>query len=179
MSPYYDYITSSCGIPRVKVLGTKQDWQLLEQKVHRMRTEVFSHDLTTDKLLSVYLQGVEHQIRLIHTSRSVDFWRDMFSINRCGSGHTDQVKGWICLFYRDSYQKRDKTRVVYMGKDFFNYESHVSEVTWKNIDTQRKFKLSTGLFYSNVVKGTDPLDNNYPWLEPQFAHLIEEVPNLD
>jgi hypothetical protein len=187
MSAYYYYYSSYCGIPRVKVLGTKQDWETLEHKVHRMRTEVFNQDATTVQKLSSYLQRAETQLHNIHTTRDPAFWKDMFAINKCMSGHSDAVEGWIVLFYRegssgleeelfeDEENPAETASVHYTGNDFYNYKSHISTVKWVNLETQRHFELKSGLLYSNIVGGESEDDKKYPWLEPQFCHVTVET----
>jgi hypothetical protein len=175
MSVYYSYLTTLCGIPRTKVLGTKQDWELLEHKIHRMRTEVFSKDATTEQKMSAYLQRAETYVRKIHTTRDPAFWKDMFTINRCSSGHTDIVEGWIVMFYRNGHVWKDLGKLCYEGDDFYHYKSHISTVKWSFLDTQRHFELKSGLLYSNIVTGESEEDKKYPWLEPQFAHVTVET----
>jgi hypothetical protein len=175
MSAYYFYMSTLCGIPRVKVLGTKQDWEIVENKFHRMRTEVFNQDGTAEQTMSQYLKRAEEQIRKIYTTRDPEFWKEMFSINNCSSGHTDVVEGWINQFYRKGYAHKSDGKIHYSGDDFYNYKAHISTVKWQNVETQRHFELKSGLMYSNVVSGETELDTKFPWLEPQFCHVIAET----
>lgn len=174
MSAYFFYMSSACGIPRIKILGTKQDWRTLEHKIHRMRTEIFNQDGTTDQTMCEYLTRAEQQVRKIYTTRDPMFWKEMFSIGRCRSGHTDVVEGWINQFYRIGHAQKKSGKVTYSGDDFYNYKAHISTVNWKNVETQRNFTLKTGLLYSNVVRGNNIEDTKFPWLEPQFSHVIVE-----
>ncbi len=175
MSVYYYYVSGRCGIPRIKVLGSKEDWQLIEQKVHRMRTEVFSQDTTTTKKLSTYLSKIESQVRKIYTTRDPSFWKEMFYIDDCQSGHMAVVTGWIAMFYVEHEAVRKDGHTTYSGNDFYNYKAHISTVKWKNIETERHFELKCGLVSSRIVSGTNELDTKYPWLEPSFSHVIVET----
>jgi hypothetical protein len=179
MSAYYYYVSGRCGIPRVKVLGTKEDWQTIEQKVHRMRTEVFNQDATMTKKLCAYLKKVEAQVRKIYTTRDPSFWQEMYFIDDCSSGHTAVVNGWIALFYREHEVTKKDGVVKYSGNDFYNYKAHIATVKWQNIETRRFFELKSGLVSSRIVSGSDELDAKYPCLEPSFSHVIVETDGLD
>lgn len=190
MSAYFYYYSSYCGIPRIKILGTKQDWETLEHKVHRMRTEIFKQDDTSAvQKMNEYLQRVETQVHKIHTTRDPKFWQGMFSINKCMSGHSDAVEGWIVLLYREGSTSVDiefedeedagESVVELTGNDFYNYKSHISTVKWTHLETQRHFELKSGLLYSTVVSGESEDDKKYPWLEPQFCHVTVETDGSD
>jgi hypothetical protein len=169
MSPYFHYARSACGIPRVKILGTKEDWQSLERKIHLLATEVFAQDISMEKSLSTYLSRVETVVRRIHTSRDPKFWERMFAISRCHSGHTDMVTGWISLLYKNGNGDIDRGCC---GNDYYNYDSHISTVSWKCHETSKEFELRTGLLYSVINEGKDELDRKFPWFEPQFGHVV-------
>ncbi len=171
MSPYFHYSRTACGIPRVKVLGTKQDWLTLQRKVHSLATEVFAQDISTEKSLSTYLSRAETVIAKIHSSRDPKFWENMFAISGCYSGHTDMVIGWITLLYRNGRGVLEGGRCS--GDDYYNYESHISTVSWKCKDTSKEFELRTGLLYSVINDhGQGELDKKFPWFEPQFGHVV-------
>lgn len=175
-SAYYYYVSGRCGIPRVKVLGCKEDWQAIEHKVHRMRTEVFSQDLTTTKKLSTYLKKIETQVRKIYTTREPSFWKEMFYIDDCSSGHTAVINGWIALFYREHEMTKKDGVAKYSGNDFYNYNAHIATVKWQNVETSRFFELKSGLVSSRIVNGgASELDAKFPWLEPSFSHVIVET----
>lgn len=118
---------------------------------------------------------------------------------RCHSGHTDLVTGWITQFYKSGYSGRHRGKLSFGGgKDFYNYESHVSTVKYllhllilntlykhiilkyslnlfgySNLETGREFELFSGLFYSTCTIGED-LNLKYPFLRPHFAHVTRE-----
>lgn len=185
-----------CGIPRVRVLGTKKDWVELEGKVDQWITQVFGG--CSSKMVE-YLQKAKGMIHDIHTRRDESFWKRMFSINRCHSGHTDVVEGWIVRMYRKGHSRKHQGELLWSGDDFYNYDSHISTLTYKNIDTEKTYSLHSGthqpkiyptyrtpraqlffflkgLLYSRIeASGQDELDKKYPFLVPHFAHMVRDV----
>ena len=154
MSPYYYYSRSRCGIPRIKILGTKDDWTTLEKKIYKMATEAFVSAVdpvnSENSSLVKYLQRVIEVVHKIHTETSQEYWAEMYQIEKCRSGHTNFVKGWITKFYRKHY-----------GDDFYNFEPHISSVSYN--DNQKEYELRAGLLYSTIEQGTSALDLKFPW----------------
>lgn len=162
LSVYYEYANTCCGISRIIVRGTMQDWQALEEKV----TALSAFFQRTDQRLSDYLKGAAKGVLNVYSSRDPAHWVKFFEIERCDSGHTDVVEGWVSLFYPScSGFGMEYTT----NKDYYNFDSHVSKVSWTNDDTGRKFAIIAGLFHSRVSQ-----DNI---LEPEFGHVLVEIKN--
>jgi hypothetical protein len=178
MSPYYEYGNTYCGIPRIRVMGTKADWVELEDKIKRWRSLLCA----VAPNLKRWLQSAQETIFDIYTQRSPAFWNGMFSIDNCSSGHTDVVEGWIGRIYRKCYSSRRRGELHHStGTDFYNFDTHISTVRWTfdgDDGREQKFVLYTGLLYSKILRSDDPLDQKYPFLEPHFAHAVqsEDIP---
>jgi hypothetical protein len=187
MSPYYFYSRTRCGIPRIKILGTKEDWTALETKLFKMVTEVFRGEMaaTSDdddydepRIVS-YLKRAIEVVQKIHTETSPKYWEEMYKIDKCRSGHSNYVIGWINNLYKHS-----------RGDDFYNYEPHISTVAYKDNDSKKEYELRAGLLYSSIEKDASDLDQKFPWyaffvftrvchnintllrLVPHFAHVV-------
>nr|QBK87821.1 MAG: protein of unknown function DUF4419 [Marseillevirus LCMAC202] len=189
VSPYYDYQATYCGIPRIRVLGTRKDWEKL-QEIFLKNIEVFR-----GTCLEFYLQNVNQVLgELIQNTfdtLNLEFWKDMFDIPECGSGHDDQITGWLTRFYTNSqgftrhtgvYGLRlvdrygnsigdsDQTK-VWLGRAIGKYPAHVSIVDYKvnrqNGCESEDYRLVVGLFFGK-------LDGNYPYksIVPHFGHLL-------
>jgi Domain of unknown function (DUF4419) len=157
-SPFYNYSTYLCGFPQLKILGMKEDWLLFKDSL-ASTGEIFKpfddgqlvvHHLSTlwqicDKILEAFDGHVD-----------LDFFNDMFKVTPCGSGHQEEIDGWITLFFKE----------VPSLKYVENFLSCVSQMQYKNIDTQRHFKLSIGLFSSKLEDG---------FLVPEYGKFIEEL----
>jgi hypothetical protein len=160
MSPYYFYSRTRCGIPRIKILGTKEDWTALETKLFKMVTEVFRGEMaaTSDdddydepRIVS-YLKRAIEVVQKIHTETSPKYWEEMYKIDKCRSGHSNYVIGWINNLYKHS-----------SGNDFYNYEPHISTVTYKDNDSKKEYELRAGLLYSSIERDASDLDQKFPW----------------
>lgn len=159
MSPYYSYGRTRCGIPRIKILGTKEDWTTLEKKLYTMATEVFRGEINSvededyeEPRIVSYLKRALEVVQKIHTETSSEYWSEMYKIDKCRSGHTNYVVGWINSLYRS-----------YHGNDFYNYQPHISIVAYRDLDSQKDYELRSGLLYSSIEKGTSDLDQKFPW----------------
>jgi hypothetical protein len=93
--------------------------------------------------------------RICGSLGDVDFWKDMFSLERCGSGSQYIVLGWI----NDVYLKTPKLKFVE------NYSSHISIVKYKQLNTNKDYEMKQGLISSKK-------EGNF--LVPDFAHIIYE-----
>lgn len=177
MSPYYEYHRTMCGIPRVRVMGTKHDWQSLEDKIAQWKI-FFSAPSTADRCrLGSWLDRAREAIVDIYTVRDPVFWSRMFSLDRCTSGSTDVVEGWISRLYRSAFPFRKYGQRLYTtSTSFFNMETHISTVRWMDDETEKEYSLFVGLFCSRILP-PEPgaLDEKFPFLEAQFAHCVLPV----
>lgn len=154
VSPYYNYMMFLCGIPKVQIQGTSEDWSKLSEGVDKLKGL-----LNKDENIMAYFDRVknisESIINNLETP-SVDFWKNMFSLKNCGSGSQVEVKGWIA----DMYIKTP--RPAYIN----NYPTNVAKVPYTFINTGQKFELKYGLLSSNIEDG---------FLVPDFGFIINEL----
>lgn len=152
MSPFYNYGMYMCGITKVKVLGETEDWETIERNLKSLG-DLFETSDVVD-----YFTRVGNLVDTIRTSSGEDsasFWKDIFSLERCGSGGQVEVKGWINKLFMKT------PRPAYIN----NYPTCVSYVAYRNITTNQDFELVYGLFSSKLEHG---------FLEPEFGYLITE-----
>jgi len=157
-SPFYNYSMMLCGISRVKIYGNKGDWNKIVTNVEKI-SKIF-----TDKNaeLKSYFNRVVSVVESIVNNLSEDgdssFWKNIFELERCGSGGQKNVKGW----FKDLYINNKPT---YVG----NYSTTVSNVPYKLIGSEQIFELCYGLFSSNI-------EGDY--LEPEFGYIINEIKKI-
>ena len=148
MQVYYKYGMMCCGIPKVKVTGTDEDWDKIINIINKF-IEIFN--LIEPKYFNDLISLIEN----IKTN-DVAFWKNIFELERCGSGHETRVIGWITkLFIK-------LPRLTYEC----NFPSLVSKVPYKFLNTNQDFVLNYGLFSSNI-------ENEF--LIPDFGFTINEV----
>lgn len=95
LKSYFDYeCRTCCGIPRVKMIGSIDDWIELKNKVKELTK--FNLEFWIPKLLPVLDKFIEA------ASGKVDkvFWDCCYKTHYIGgSGAVTTVKGWVTLFY--------------------------------------------------------------------------------
>jgi hypothetical protein len=143
VSPFFDYYTTMCGIPRVRRLGTKKDWESIEAKIG-VWIKLFSSKAKDVDNVIEWLNRAQQIIQQIHTRNDLEFWSKIFSICNCGSGHMDDAQGWLVGLYRSA---TPDPGWIHHGPSFFKMPSHISIVNWTNVETERKFSLYTGLLW--------------------------------
>lgn len=148
-SPYYNYSMYCCGIPFVDVRGSYADWEKLASYWRGLGSQ-----LHTDRGFHLRVCGVLN--RLLSGIESPDFWRDIFSLERCGSGGQVEVGGW----YSELFRKTPPVRYVE------NFSPHASRVDYRCIDTSKSYRMFHGVFSS-------ALDDDL--LTPEFGWIVYEV----
>lgn len=150
--PYYNYLTTLCGIKSVDIQGACDDWKKLVGTLNRLRS-ILAQCNSDRQVTSLIDRSIQTVTRLIHftfdqqTSHSrEEFFNDIFHYgqnHKCGSGH-DQfiVSGWIRNFY------------LSQGEDITNFSSSMTYVPYFNNETQRKFVQVSTIAYSELVDGT-------------------------
>lgn len=187
MSPYYQYCTLLCGISKVGLEGTTEDWKLMQRSWAEVAVLLFplANDAEQKWLINVgilissivieslVLEGeVEEAAKLLFenerlsralrrgtwdTEISQSFWRNMFRLDSCGSGH-DVVRGWFADLFYDPNRK---------DRSIFGFTGQSAMVEYTNLDTSRRFRAVHGLFTSEVNEGG--------WLVPEFGHMVLDV----
>lgn len=153
MSPYYNYMMCLCGISKVQLQGTSEDWNKLSEWIDKLKSL-----LNKDENITAYfdrIKGISNSIISELETPTADFWKGMFSLERCGSGGEVDVKGWIV----DLYIK--KPRPAYVN----NFPTNAAKVAYTLINTGQEFELKYGLFSSNIEDG---------FLVPDFGFIINE-----
>lgn len=134
VSPYYNYGMLLCGIPKVKVLGTNEDWQWFMNHLGKL-TGLLEE-------ANDYLVGVA--VRVAEIAQETADYSELFSLERCGSGSQVEVTGWIRDFFIE------QPRVPYPE----NFVSCISKIDYKNYNEGGKeYRLYAGLFTSKVEDG--------------------------
>ena len=151
VSPYYNYMMLLCGFPKVKVEGEIADWTLFLESLNKLQ------NLFTENSVSNYLSGVQEHISTIclyldTETYNNDFFQNIFTLQRCGSGSQVELNGWITDFFIE------RPRVPYIE----NFSAGYAKVDYKVIPTNEELSLFSGLFCSEEIDG---------YLVPRFSRL--------
>ena len=142
VSPYYNYGMMICGIPKVKILGTTEDWA-------RFRVQC-------DAISIAIPEFEDYLVRVRINSQDVsqgNNFKNFFSLQRCGSGSQVMVSGWFKEFFIE------QPSVAYPE----NFISCISKINYKNYNEGGKeYRLFAGLFVSKI-------EDDY--LVPEFENI--------
>lgn len=148
VSPYYNYSMFMCGFPAINIRGDQADWV----KVHHS-WKAIGKLFTKHQDYIARVDGILGQI--CGSLNDADFWRDMFKLDQCGSGHQYTVSGWLAnIFEQEPNLKFPE-----------NYSSHISTVAYKQLNTKKDYEMKQGLICSRKENG---------FLLPEFAHIVYE-----
>lgn len=156
-SPFYNYMMLACGHPRIKLLGTNEDWEILLNAIHRLNATVCEKaDQSVVNWLENYINTVT-MLNIAWTKQDSDFFRKMFTQQRCGSGSQYDIDGWYSkLWYKQPTSMREVC----------NFAPHISKVPYTTLPSGTEWNLCFGLFSST-------LDNDgfyvpdYDWVQIQ------------
>lgn len=151
VSPYYNYSMFCCGIPFVEVHGTSDDWASLDHNVNLM----MGHLGLTSEWATQVTGLTSNLLNAIH-SEDVDFFGRWFTAEKCGSGSQFVVNG----HFADVFRKKPSFALV------GNFASHISTIEYKQLDTNKTYKMRQGLFFSQDDGVT---------LRPDFGSFVSEV----
>jgi len=140
-SPYYDYMMMLCGHPAVKVLGTKEDWDLLIDRLGKF-VELFAKvgsELQTH--IANTALPTAWKIRQALDSDESDWFKQIFTETRCGSGGETNVDGWFSRLMMVQPKGIRKT---------CNFPTHITCVPYKTLPSNTEWRLCFGLFSSDL-----------------------------
>lgn len=178
-SPYYEYgMCTMCGIPRIRLEGTPDDWKTLVVKAQAL-SEVFSKDL------GLYF---EHLLPVLSTlSKAANgqdvgmaFWKSMVKVD--GGSGGPYVSGWLTAFW--NYVSYARGKIVPKDKGMYDWsklgpmhglrpDSFTSHVTRVNFE----WNYYGRLIPMGLVSGVIGVEMDGDFLCPQLGFgVIERVP---
>jgi len=148
VSPYYSYMMFCCGFPAIDVRGDLSDWQKLRanwNELGKLFTKHQDYVTRVDAILE----------KLCLSLNDATFWKEMFELENCGSGHQYYVNGWI----NDLLEQKVDVRMVQ------NYPSHISTVAYTQVNTKKDYEMKQGLISSR---------KDGIFLVPDFGYIVYE-----
>ncbi|KAF0469269.1 hypothetical protein F8M41_025618 [Gigaspora margarita] len=139
---YFDYkVMLLCGIPKVTLEGTEEDWTKLQEKVIKLRSLNLELDFWLDRLEPVIS-------KLVDTYRGKvdeEFWSKVISVEEFGSGSDRRVTGWISAFFPyDCTGKALRSDSL----DLDDFPDSLVEVPFTT-DTKLSLKFASGFIGTN------------------------------
>ncbi|MFD0276889.1 DUF4419 domain-containing protein [Kitasatospora sp. NPDC127111] len=174
VSPYYEFTwITMCGIPRIRLEGTAEDWRLLARRVGEL-AETFGEGLRP------WFAGLLPVLRTVADTAAggaVDeaFWRSLSTLESRSGG--DRVSGWITAFFahrqgpsgprpRTSFDWRDE-EAEHLGLN--DFPSHVSRVPfrWKRLGEELDMAFVAGVL--GIERDAEG------FVRPRLGHAVLEV----
>lgn len=165
MEAYYAYFSTMCGISKVQVLGTPQDWNKLAEHA-MMIAKIFNQQDNIDEYVNAaidYLNVVKQRFEEI-TLMNPNTWKDFFEIVECGSGHVNINVGWMNELYSLNCPAEYIPLSNVFGVSIDKFKEG-SKVKYVNIDTNTTFYKCYGVFESDY-------DEITKFLTPGFCKVI-------
>ncbi|CAG8784066.1 22019_t:CDS:1, partial [Racocetra persica] len=140
---YFQYkVSTICGIPKVTLEGTLDDWNKLQEKVSQLRKLNLELDFWLDRLEPVIW-------KLVETYRGEvdeDFWGRIININTVfGSGGGTFISGWMLAFF--PYDRSART-LPYHNMEIPDIPDGMIQVPF-TIDTGYSLKFIAGFVGAN------------------------------
>jgi hypothetical protein len=168
MTIYYNYETTLCGLPRVRLEGTSDDYRKILDHLQCIRDTVYPYDShekfrDTDEMnyssvrkyrgdISNYIDRVVPHINNIMncfnqtSEKNAKLFKAFYSIGRCESGHPfGNGEGWLFDFF-EVYSNL-KT-IQWQNDAYTDAPNHIGIVPWHNDISGKDFHLASGLLYS-------------------------------
>ncbi|TKA32819.1 hypothetical protein B0A50_01044 [Salinomyces thailandicus] len=97
MQSYFEYVCGIiCGLPSVTLLGEKADYELILQRIEKLR-DYGEEPTRFANLLTPILKRFIRSFDDPEDEETLDFWNHILSSYNMGSG-SDQYSGWITAF---------------------------------------------------------------------------------
>jgi hypothetical protein len=169
MKSYFDFvvITIGCGIPKITLEGTEQDWQGLLIKTEALRK--YNLDWWVDKMEPALKKIIEASQGKINQQ----FWQGMFKYHSKGAcGPPAIADGWIVNFFPyDKYGKRNNLDSISM-KDVLPNEIVKVDLRYERGDGRGNFVTTPLELWAGFV-GLRQNDKTFE-LKPEIGWMIRK-----
>ncbi|MEK7953072.1 DUF4419 domain-containing protein [Luteolibacter soli] len=92
MRHYFDYtVVTRCGIPRITLLGTVEDWRMIRQRIEALAEFDF------EWWVRVLRPVLDEFVRSAEGNQDRQFWRSFYKFNDSSGGPF--ISGWINAFF--------------------------------------------------------------------------------
>lgn len=134
-SPYYDYSMFCCGIKAIKLLGNKDDWELLISNYNTLMNLFCELDQNLIQHFNNVSYILENIIETFDGDKT-NFWQDIFTQKNVGSGGDLTVDGWITELF---IEVRSFAKIQ-------NFTTDYAIVKYEQLQTKEKFAALYGGF---------------------------------
>lgn len=172
MKSYFDYtVRNLCGLPRITITGTKEDWENIMRRFARFSE--FGLDWWVESTLPI----IDKFVGAFDGDQSAEFWNSIY--NSSGGSGGPYISGWICqLFpYMDQGQKNpivlnpNKEFGMFGGLTSDDFPTAISVVPFKHcVDGQTREEGRSMEFVGGMI-GIE--QNEDMSIQPKFGWCIK------
>lgn len=141
-SPYYKYSMYLCGINKIKIGGTQEDWYTLTKAFNSL-IDMFENHSHNDMFIEFKSRVNDLLVRFQLVFDGVvdlDFWKGIYTSKNVGSGSQVEITGWCKDFVMDI------PKPCYIENLTFDY----GFIDYKNISTNQNFGMISGAFHCEL-----------------------------
>ena len=146
-SEYYTYSSYTlCGIPKIKINGTKEDWSLLKDSFNKLASSL-DMEWWSQQLNPI----LDEFVKVFDGQSSVAFWKDIYKLYEPEGCGNPKFNGWFSKFY--PYLMRYSNKMEFVKRtdwehdiDFEILPNAVTsvDVEWNYFGQEIPLKLYTG-----------------------------------
>lgn len=142
MSPYYSYGMLLCGHIAIRVDGTQEDWDNLFDSLNELIVIFNSIESDLSAFLTFSVAPVIVGIKNALKKKDGSYFKEIFTQQKCGSGHEFLVDGWFSKLFIDQPSMKKPE----------NYSSHVTVVPYFTLPSNSQWRMVFALTHSNKDK---------------------------
>ena len=146
-SEYYTYFTYTlCGIPQIRINGTKEDWSLLKDSFNKLATRL-DMEWWSQQLNPI----LDEFVKAFDGNSSIAFWKNIYKLYEPKGCGNPKFNGWFSKFYPYLMGYSDKMEFVKrtdweQDVDFETLPNALTsvDVKWNYLGQEIPLKLYTG-----------------------------------
>lgn len=173
LQAYFEYtVLTLCGIPRIDLLGTADDWRRVRANAERL-LQMVRMDNWDGELLPVLDQFVALASGTADKQRATTFWQRLYAVGGAdGSGVTPYCTGWLLVFFPFTVQNG---KFVRRATTRYTSDDLVDAAFWADHGRQglagyEKGHDYDGMEYANIPSGT----SRVPFVWKEYGSTMQE-----
>jgi len=121
LKKYFDFtLMTLCGIPEIKLLGTKEDW--IELKIRTLKLKDYMVEKFADKWFGLLIPILDEFIKVFMGEIDKTFWSLIFKeYKNEGSGAYINLSGWFNIFF--PYLKHEPNTYIFNFKSIDDFKN--------------------------------------------------------
>ncbi len=154
-SPYYNYMMLACGYPAIRLDGTRYDWDKVVAKLTSLGDEFLRVKSPAGPWIIENVVPIALKILGALDGKNVEWLKQIFTQERCGSGSQYEVDGWFSRIFMNQPKRL---------REVMNFPSHISKVPYKTLPSGTEWNMCFALTHSNL-DNDGFMSPDYSWVQ--------------